>query len=671
MKQYKKIMLSSLFSLLLFAGVITINTATVQAYEVSGFYQYENNDTGVTIIKYTGGELSVNIPSKIAGKKVTSIGNFAFQNNDLIEHVKIPNTVISIGRGAFYDCDSLLDIIIPDSVVTLDSYDWTGEQTFGSCDSLTTVVLGNGLTAINAECFIQCPKLQSVSIGKNVQSINKAAFLGCTGLTGMVIPSSVKTIDTFAFKECTNLKTIKLSEGLNSINRGAFYDCDSLASITIPDSVVILDSYDWTGEQIFGSCDNLTKVVIGDGVTVIKAESFLNCSNLSQVTLGNSILSIEKSAFYNCDKLSYIEIPASVKTIGMFSFKDCSSLKTVVLNYGLSEILKGAFYNCSSLEEILIPNSVINLDSYDWTGEQTFGKCINLRNILIPNSVTTIGKELTIDSPGAVISGYANSYAAQYAVENGLPFEELTSIPADRFTFKQREMLLMVGETGALEYSIDPEISTDAILWKSSDPNIASVDNIGLVTAHSTGSVSIIAATTSGKKASITVIVEEAPKSISFKYTAKTLALDESYSQKAIIDDGSRTDITIRYTSSNPDVLTVNASGKLTLKSTGTAVITAEIFNGLEATYSVTVKKTPTSVSLSPSSITLSIKASKTLKYSIPSGCYTSKYTFKSSNPKIATVDSYGKIVAKGKGTATITITTHNGKKATCKITVK
>lgn len=78
-----------------------------------------------------------------------------------------------------------------------------------------------------------------------------------------------------------------------------------------------------------------------------------------------------------------------------------------------------------------------------------------------------------------------------------------------------------------------------------------------------------------------------------------------------------------------------------------------------------------TGVKLSAKSITLEKGKSKTIKATIsPSNATNQKLTWTTSNKKVATV-SNGKITAKGKGTATITVKTANGKKASCKVTVK
>ena len=79
---------------------------------------------------------------------------------------------------------------------------------------------------------------------------------------------------------------------------------------------------------------------------------------------------------------------------------------------------------------------------------------------------------------------------------------------------------------------------------------------------------------------------------------------------------------------------------------------------------------TPSSVSLSKTKASVQVKKTLTLKAKItPSYAGKNKLTWSSSNNKVVTVNS-GKLTAKGKGTAVITVKTVNGKKATCKVTV-
>ncbi len=87
---------------------------------------------------------------------------------------------------------------------------------------------------------------------------------------------------------------------------------------------------------------------------------------------------------------------------------------------------------------------------------------------------------------------------------------------------------------------------------------------------------------------------------------------------------------------------------------------------------STTAKKTvaPTKVTLNKTSATLVKGKTLTLKATLTPSNASTKFTWSSSDKSVATVNSAGKVKALKKGTATITVKTSNGKKATCKITV-
>ncbi len=120
----------------------------------------------------------------------------------------------------------------------------------------------------------------------------------------------------------------------------------------------------------------------------------------------------------------------------------------------------------------------------------------------------------------------------------------------------------------------------------------------------------------------------------------------------------------ITFASSNPAVAEVNpATGQVTAKKQGKADITASLPGGAKAICKVTVKGVPNKISLAKTP--KSLKKGKTfqLKVKIPSGTVCSKFTYKSSKPKIASVTKTGgKITAKKKGTTDITVTAGNSK---------
>jgi uncharacterized protein YjdB len=130
----------------------------------------------------------------------------------------------------------------------------------------------------------------------------------------------------------------------------------------------------------------------------------------------------------------------------------------------------------------------------------------------------------------------------------------------------------------------------------------------------------------------------------------------------------------LTWASSNESVATVNASGKVTAKKKGTAKITAKALNGKSVT--VTVKVVAKAKKLTKLSITgapKTLKKGKTAQVKVkvtPVSATNLKITFKSSKPAVLSVDKAGKLTAKKKGKATITVKA--GKKSTKKtFTVK
>ena len=92
--------------LLVFFGNNNVNYAKAETMDD---YDYEINKDGTyTITGYYGSKSKVVIPSKINGKKVTSISEMAFYKCSSLTSITIPNGVKSIGDEAFYKTPSRL-----------------------------------------------------------------------------------------------------------------------------------------------------------------------------------------------------------------------------------------------------------------------------------------------------------------------------------------------------------------------------------------------------------------------------------------------------------------------------------------------------------------------------------------------------------------------------------
>ena len=117
---FKKI----LAGIIVFFSVMVLCSVCAGAETNKDFECYVNGNT-CEITRYTGDDTNLKIPSKIGGKKVTSIGRGAFRECTSLKSVAIPKGVTSIGKSAFYDCTSLNLVTIPSSVASI-GYDAFG-----------------------------------------------------------------------------------------------------------------------------------------------------------------------------------------------------------------------------------------------------------------------------------------------------------------------------------------------------------------------------------------------------------------------------------------------------------------------------------------------------------------------------------------------------------------
>ena len=100
-------------------------------------------------------------------------GLFFFGECEILNEVKLPNSVTKIGDGAFGSCTSLTSVEIPNSVTKI------GDGAFLACTSLTAIEIPDGVTEIKYETFGSCTSLTSVEIPNSVTEIEYSAFLRC------------------------------------------------------------------------------------------------------------------------------------------------------------------------------------------------------------------------------------------------------------------------------------------------------------------------------------------------------------------------------------------------------------------------------------------------------------------------------------------------------------
>lgn len=203
----------------------------------------------------------------------------------------------------------------------------------------------------------------------------------------------------------------------------------------------------------------------------------------------------------------------------------------------------------------------------------------------------------------------------------------------------------------------------EAPVEAASAPEAASSDALG------TAEASVAAAEDAGQGGA--PAAQQEP--LHLNATALTLGVKETFTLVPIIPEGAA--LTFTYATSNKKVATVSEAGVITAKKTGKATIGVTVSTGEQLTCAVTVVKAPKKIALSASSGKLGFDAATgagtqyRLGVTLTKGT-ASQISFTGYDANVVTVDDDGIITARGLGTTTITASTFNKKKATCKVTV-
>lgn len=231
----------------------------------------------------------------------------------------------------------------------------------------------------------------------------------------------------------------------------------------------------------------------------------------------------------------------------------------------------------------------------------------------------------------------------------------------------QREMV--VGDKGVLSATVLPENATNkAVVWTSSNNAVVSVDADGAITAKAAGQaeVTATAADGSGKSASVAITVKEPVvlvSKIEIANAPEIMEVGETAALSAAVFPENATDKAVAWTSSNPEVLSVNANGTVEAKAAGEAVITVTAMDasGTKATVAIKVQLPivpveKITITGAPESMGVGNTADLSVAV-LPENATNKAVTWVSSNPEIISVDGNGRIEAKAEGNAVITAT--------------
>ena len=404
-------------------------------------------------------------------------------------------------------------------VTGIDQYAFYENKDIVSVEIPATVTWIGKYSSIDYGVFSGCENLETVTFAtdSNLTYIGSYAFRGCESLKSITIPSQVQTICESAFEACKSLQNVTFkTTKLKRIDRLVFYGCISLQKISLPSTVEIIDDY------AFKSCTKLTTIGFPKSLKTIGDEAFAFCA-VTSITLPEGVTGIDSAAFYNCEKLKKVSLPSTIEEIegGAFSgdgaFENCKNLTSVILKAGNKKAYIGshAFEDCTSLEIIMIPKN------YEFIGYRAFSGCTSLTTVHWADS-------------GKV-------YANQSIDKDGV-FMNCTSL---RYLYLPKTVgsIESIGCSGMTVYGVK-----DSYVHKVCKENA-----IPFVAKY----------TTNYKRVT----------SVKLNKTSATITKGKSLTLKATVTPSNATNRAVTWVSSNSGIASVNSSGKVTARSTGTVTI--------------------------------------------------------------------------------------------------
>ena len=413
----ERVQIDALYYLLdhsLKTATVTYSTANVTGIQQNNYASFTDNTT-----------LSVSEEVYYDGKPytVTAVGDSAFLNVKMFA-CYLPSSVTSIGRFAFYG--SSVAFVDPYGDEGISGLTSIGEKAFQGCERLNMFFLPSSLKTIGDLAFNACRALIDVEIPDNVSSIGWGAFGYCSAIKNLTLGKSVNSIGKEAFKGLTALENIYCR---NTVPATLGADCflnvnKSNVVVSVPAGTVaaykaaagwsdfthIYEAVAKVGDLYYYLYADGTAEVINDQdsysnpypditeltipatvsyddntymVTKIGNGAFKSCQNLTTVTLPATLEKIGEDAFHY-SSITSIEIPNTVRTIGMYAFAMCANLTSANLPTGLTTINSCLFLNCSKLTSINIPEKVKTI------GRTAFTMC-GLTSIDLPASLVQIG----------------------------------------------------------------------------------------------------------------------------------------------------------------------------------------------------------------------------------------------------------------------------------------
>lgn len=257
--------------------------------------------------------------------------------------------------------------------------------------------------------------------------------------------------------------------------------------------------YDYQGRVVIP--EKVTHGGVTYKVTAIGTGAFQN-SGITEVEIPNTVTRIETHGFQNSRSLQLVVVPNSVTELGRCVFHMCTSLKSAVIGNSVKIIDEYCFQYCYVMTDVIIGSSVDSL------AIKAFFECHQLANVtcLAPTPPAMYAYYCFDSYSYATLHVNSASIDAYRADENWKRFHIIESLSplAEQLTLDKTSITLHGGECQQLTAVVLPEDASPFITWSSSDPDVATVDANGVVSAVAAGQAVITARTADGSDLSAT-----------------------------------------------------------------------------------------------------------------------------------------------------------------------
>ena len=366
--------------------------------------------TGASLTHYYGKGGVVTIPEKLT---LTEIGSFAFSNFEYVlkSEEELAFDDVETSKQWFIGENTITKVVIPEGVEKINSY------AFANLTALEEVVLPSTLESIEYGAFYGCTSLQKLTFsgGNNLKIINQHAFENCD-LRGSLDLSAVCIISDYAFAGNKKLEGITTSESLISIGQYAFAACKELQTITITAPKVKYGAYAFT------DCEALESFYVN--AAVLPEGMFYECRQLKSVSIGPDVNEIGEFAFrdtaieeleilsgnraYKTGKAAYI-LSADGKTLVAVAPSFAGSFTAAQLDGAqITKLATGAFSHNTKITSLV-------LESVTELGDYALASCDNLTSVTL-GQLTRIGEYAFFETPITVLPEFtADTVIGRYA----------------------------------------------------------------------------------------------------------------------------------------------------------------------------------------------------------------------------------------------------------------